>query len=88
MHRLRTLILALTAALTLAGAAAAQYYEPARGTAERAALMDTLRPLAIGYLGAPVEFVVQDPRVSGDLAMAFVMAQRPGGGQIDMAATP
>lgn len=74
--------------LALAGAAHAEYAEPARGTAERRALMDALRPHIEWMLGAPVEFVVWDLRVSGDVAFFSGMAQRPGGGAIDMYATP
>ena len=61
--------------------------EPARGTATRSALMDALRPHAEWMLGAPVEFVIHDLRRAGDLAFASVYAQRPGGGEIDIART-
>ena len=73
--------LALVAALALPGAAQA-WEEPARGTELRADLMDALRPMAEWDLGAPVEFVVLDLRVAGDVAFASVMAQRPGGAPI------
>jgi len=73
----------------LAGPLSAQgWYEPQRGTALRAALMDALRPHAAWLLGAPVEFMVYDLRVSGDLAFASVYPQRPGGGQISLWQTP
>lgn len=62
--------------------------EPAKGTALRAALLDALRPHAEWMLGAPVEFLVRDMRVAGDLAFVAVEPQRPGGGQIDPARTP
>lgn len=64
------------------------WYEPQRGTAERKALMNALRPLAEVDLGSPVEFVVHDLRVSGDRAFASVQPQRPGGKEIDLASTP
>ena len=66
----------------------ASWYEPQRGTAERKALMNALRPLAEADLGDPVEFVVHDLRVSGDRAFASVQPQRPGGGEIDLEKTP
>ncbi len=64
------------------------WYEPRRGTAERKALMNALRPLAEGDLGAPVEFVVYELRVSGDRAFASVQPQRPGGKEIVLEQTP
>lgn len=84
------LIRALLACLLLAAAPAGaqSWYEPARGSAERGAIMDAVRPVAGGYLGAPVEFVVEDLRVAGDRAYADLNAHRPGGVAIDMAATP
>ncbi|MCB1396160.1 MAG: hypothetical protein KDJ98_09365 [Rhodobacteraceae bacterium] len=79
--------LALVAALALPGAAQA-WEEPARGTELRGDLMDALRPMAEWDLGAPVEFVVLDLRVAGDVAFASVMAQRPGGAPIVIQDTP
>jgi|GEM_PF-443777 len=64
------------------------WYEPRRGTAERKALMNALRPLAESDLGAPVEFVVSSLRVSGDRAYAGVQPQRPGGKEIALEQTP
>ncbi|GAA6199960.1 hypothetical protein [Aquicoccus sp. SU-CL01552] len=64
------------------------WYEPQRGTDLRAALMDALRPHAVWLLGAPVEFVVHDLRVSGNLGFASVSPQRPGGGEISLWQTP
>jgi len=61
---------------------------PARGTALRADLMNALRPIAEWNLGAPVQFVVQDLRVSGNVAFASVTAQRPGGVAINLRNTP
>lgn len=62
--------------------------EPARGSADRAKLMDALRPLAEWSLDAPIEFVVDDLRLQGDVAFAMVSPQRPGGKQIDLYKTP
>lgn len=80
----------LAAALGLiAGTAIAEgWHEPARGSAERAALMDAIRPHAEWQLGAPVEFVVHDLRVAGPLGFASLYAQRPGGAAIDLYQTP
>lgn len=64
------------------------YFEPERGTALRADLMDAIRPIAEWRLGKPIEFVVQELRVSGDVAFAMLAPQRPGGGAIDVANTP
>lgn len=78
------------AILTLwAVAASAQgWNEPARGSAERRALMDAMRPQAELIFGPPVEFVVSRLRVADDVAFASVVAQRPGGGTIYIQATP
>ena len=75
-------------ALLLAGPLSAQYYEPERGTDERKAMLDALRVHAEEQLGAPVEFLVYDLRVSGSMGFAAIGAQRPGGGAIDLMKTP
>lgn len=80
-------ILVLVVAL-LAPQLALAWSEPARGSDLRADLMDALRPMAEWNLNAPVEFVVNELRVEGNIAFASVMAQRPGGGRIDMTTTP
>ena len=54
----------------------------------RSNLLDASRPHVETDLGAPVEFVVLDMRVSGDAAFAQVTAQRPGGVEIDLSETP
>lgn len=68
--------------------AAQGWYEPERGTAERKALMNALRPLAEADLGAPVQFAVYDLRVSGRRAFASVQPQRLGGTEIKIKETP
>ena len=75
-------------AIWASSAAAEGWHEPARGTAERRALMDAMRPQAELIFGSPVEFVVSRLRVAGDVAFASVVAQRPGGGAIYIQATP
>lgn len=81
-HILAVLFLAITTA-----ADAQSYSEPARGSDLRADLMSAIRPHIEWQLGAPVEFVIWDLRVSGDAAFASLMAQRPGGIGIDLADT-
>lgn len=81
--------LAAAAAVLIGVAAAAQgYVTPERGSDDRSGIMSALRPLAEWAFGAPVEFVVGDLRVAGDVAFAAVSAQRPGGGAIDVATSP
>ncbi|MDQ2093759.1 hypothetical protein [Rhodalgimonas zhirmunskyi] len=80
--------------LICATMARADYVEPARGSADRKALMDALRPHAEWVLGKPVEFVISELRLAqgqglpGPVAFAMVRAQRPGGGKIDLTTTP
>ena len=81
----------MTAALTLLATtptAAQDYLEPAPGTALRSDLLDALRPHVAWKLGEPIEFVVWELRVSGDVAFAQVLVQRPGGTAIDIPSTP
>ncbi|GAB5445232.1 hypothetical protein [Gymnodinialimonas sp.] len=63
-------------------------FEPPRGSELRRELLDTIRPLAAYDLGAPLEFRVLEMSVDGDIAFARLMAQRPGGADIDMTTTP
>ena len=79
---MRNWLIAGLLAATLAAPAAA-WETPARGSTLRADLMDALRPLAEWQYGAPVEFVVDNLRVSGNAAFADVQAQRPGGVPIE-----
>jgi hypothetical protein len=82
-------LLAAAAALACGKDATAQrYVTPEQGSAERRDLLDALRPLAVWSFGAPIEFVVLDLRLAGDVAFASVEAQRPGGGAIDIALAP
>ena len=78
----------LILALLLVASPAFAWTEPPRGTQLRADLIDAIRPHIEWALGAPVEFVVWDLRVAGDVAFASLWAQRPGGGAIDLATTP
>ncbi len=87
----RPVILAL---VFCASALRADFVEPARGTAVRAALMDALRPHVEWQLGKPVEFVVHELRLAESqglpdtVGFASLSAQRPGGAAIDYRQTP
>lgn len=84
----------LVVCVMAAGGLRAEYVEPPRGSADRKGMMDALRPHVEWMLGAPVEFVVHDSRMSrgagGARPVGFVSvtAQRPGGVAIDMRKTP
>ncbi|MES0810891.1 hypothetical protein ABLO27_15510 [Roseibium sp. SCPC15] len=83
----KLIIFSLSAALLacLVSVASAQsVYEPARGSAERKAILDTIRPLVEVRVGPPVEFVVGWMRSGNGWAFARVDPQRPGGGAIDL----
>ncbi len=71
----------------LAGSAMA-WTEPARGSQARSDLMNAVRPHVEWQLGAPVQFVVNELRVAGDVAYAALSPQRPGGAAIDLFSTP
>lgn len=75
--------LAATAAIFSGPALALTFREPAKGSAERAAIMDTLRPAVEAEMRGPVEFVVTTIRVTPNWAFVQVEPQRPGGGVID-----
>lgn len=79
---------ALLVALAMISTPATAWEEPARGSQARSNMLSAVRPHVEWALGSPVEFVVWDLRVSGDVGFASVMAQRPGGAEIDMIDTP
>lgn len=62
--------------------------EPARGSEDRAGILDAMRIFAEDELGAPIEFVVHEMAMDGRLGFAMVHAQRPGGVAIDIEQTP
>ena len=78
----------LLMALFFASPVAADYYEPEHGAGERKSMLDAVRARAEEQLGAPVEFIVYDLRAKGSMGFAALHAQRPGGGAIDLYATP
>ncbi|WP_157967547.1 hypothetical protein [Cohaesibacter intestini] len=68
--------------LGISVASAQQIYTPERGSVERKAVLNAIRPLLEARLGAPVEFVVNRMNVYGDWAWLVVEPQRPGGAAI------
>ncbi len=72
----------LLATLTIVAPAAAEVLTPGKGSPERAAILDGLRPIVEAEVGKPVEFVVTTIRTLGEWAFVIVRPQRPGGGKI------
>ncbi|MEZ5839909.1 MAG: hypothetical protein R3D02_05620 [Hyphomicrobiales bacterium] len=83
----RGFLIGAAALALMPGQAIARAYTPPRGSAERKAILDTLRPRVEREIGAPVEFVVSTIRVDGDWAFVSVTPQRPGGQPIDWTRT-
>jgi len=83
----RLLLTLLLLSATCLGALAQSVHEPARGTAERAEILNTIRPLLEARVGPPVEFVVDWMRSGNGWAFVQVSPQRPGGGTIDLRQT-
>lgn len=69
------------------GAFAASIYTPERGSAERKAILDSLRPAMEAAMRGPVEFVINEMNVMDGWAFISVEPQRPGGAAIDAAKT-
>jgi len=69
---------------TSLGVSAQSVHEPARGTAERSEILDTVRPLLEARVGPPVEFVVDWMRSGNGWAFVQLSPQRPGGAAIDL----
>lgn len=72
----------------IAGLAVADVYSPAPGTAERSAILNSLRVMAGYDLGGPIEFVVTSLEVDGDVGFFRGEALRPNGQPIDLTQTP
>ena len=83
LTQLLALALMMSTSVGIVWAAA---YEPRRGSAEREAILDALRPAVEGKLRSPVEFVVSRMRVHDGWAFVEVEPQRPRGRPIDSAA--
>ena len=56
---------------------------PDKGTTERAAILNALRPSIEAVLRPPIQFVVQHMKVANGWAFLWVQPQRPGGAEID-----
>ena len=56
--------------------------QPTAGSAQRAAIMDALRPAIERELGGRIEFVVTRAAVRNGWALVIAEPQRPGGGEI------
>ncbi|MGN6155394.1 MAG: hypothetical protein ACTHN4_06635 [Sphingomicrobium sp.] len=78
-----TVILASCVLVAIAAPANGQAYTPRPGTAERAAILDALRPSIEAQLGPNVEFVIKDLKVYDGWAFVLADPQRKGGGAID-----
>ena len=84
----KPLVLIVALCLASVSAFAQSYHTPEQGSETRQDILDAIRPLAEWSYGAPVEFLVGDIRVSGNVAFVTVRAQRPGGEAIDIFKTP
>ncbi|MEO1702949.1 MAG: hypothetical protein AAFR71_12955 [Pseudomonadota bacterium] len=76
-------ILFATSGLSLAQSS----YEPTRGSAERKAILNAVRPKIEAEMRGPVEFVVSNLQVMNGWAFAQLEPQRPGGRPINPANT-
>lgn len=75
---------AIAFAMTMMTAAfAAEVHEPAKGSAERKAILDAIRPAIEAQMRGPVEFQISIMRSDGGWAFIEADPQRPDGGQID-----
>lgn len=84
----RRTLLAAAAALTLVPAAArAEWYTPARGSEERAAIMDAARVPIGGAIGLPVIFVVDVLNVERTWGYLQARPVNPDGSPIDWSRT-
>ncbi len=63
---------------------AGEIYEPKRGSPERKAILDALRPVMEAQMRGPVEFVIHKLRVVDGWAFVVADPQRPGGTSIDI----
>ena len=88
MHKTLVGLMVGVGLLSVFASASYAWEEPARGTSDRSELMDAIRPHIEWNLGAPIEFVISQLRVSEDVAFASLAPQRPGGGAIDLYSAP
>lgn len=62
---------------------AAEVHEPAKGSTERKAILDAIRPAIEAQMRGPVEFAINIMLSDGEWAFVGTDPQRPGGGAID-----
>ena len=74
-------MIAFIAALAASSLAfAAGIHEPAKGSAERKAILDAIRPAIEAQMRGPVEFQINTMLSDGEWAFVGASPQRPGGG--------
>lgn len=84
----RTTLALLLAISTATPSAGQSWHEPARGTTDRADLMDAIRPHAEYMLGQAVKFRVDTLRVAGDRAFAVLQPLDAGGAEVRLEGAP
>jgi hypothetical protein len=83
MRRLFAICVLLLAAIQPAFAGSDTVVRVERSSPQRAAILDTVRPLFIVETGGPIEFVVNNLNTMDGWAFGDVQLQRPGGEPID-----
>jgi hypothetical protein len=83
----RFLAVAAFIAAMVSTAFAADIHEPAKGSAERKAILDAIRPAIEAQMRGPVEFQINVMLSDGEWAFVSANPQRPGGREIDMEKT-
>ena len=71
----------------MSAALAGELHEPAKGSAERKAILDAIRPAIEAQMRTTVEFQINVMLSDGDWAFISANPQHPGGGEIDMEKT-
>jgi hypothetical protein len=66
---------------------AGEVHEPAKGSPERTAILDAIRPAIEAQMRGPVEFQIETMRTDGDWAFVMANPQSPGGKPIDQEKT-
>lgn len=83
MTRFLAIIAFIAAVAASSIAFAAGVHEPAKGSAERKAILDAIRPAIEAQMRGPVEFSITIMLSDGEWAFVGANPQRPGGGEID-----
>ena len=85
MTRFLAAIAVMLATMTVAFAG--ELHEPAKGSAERKAILDAIRPAIEAQMRTEVEFQINVILSDGEWAFVSANPQHPGGGEIDMEKT-